>query len=181
MLSNLTQKLESLSHLATIVIAILLGVIVTQNSFLARSVKLPEPSPLPQLRAGTKLSLPDVDWGKNDRTLLITLSQGCRYCSASAPFYQRIAQEAPGRRSVGLVALLPQPVGDARNYLNGLGVNVADVRQVALDSLGVVGTPTLILVNKQGVVINSWRGQLPPFKEEEVLNQLKCGTARQCG
>lgn len=186
MFDKLSKKVEFLAHLATIAIAILLGIAVTQQFFArtpvaTNAMRYPEPPTSAQVRAGVKLSVPDVDWGKNDRTLLLTLSKGCHYCSASAPFYRRLAQETAGRKDVGLVALLPQAVEDGRGYLSGLGVEVPDVRQASLDSLGVVGTPTLILVNKQGVVIDSWRGQLPPFKEEEVLNQLKCGTAQQCG
>jgi thioredoxin-related protein len=186
-LNNLTKKIETLSHVATIIIAALLGVIVFQNAYRLQPPRTTAPPPLAQLpqpssqlRAGAKLPLSDIDWGKNDRTLLLSLSQGCHFCSASAPFYQRLTQEVSGKKNIGLVALLPQPVNVARDYLNGLGVNVGDVRQVAFDSLGVVGTPTLILVDKQGVVINAWRGQLPSFKEEEVLNQVKCGTTQQC-
>ena len=186
MFDKLTKKVEFLAHLATIAIAILLGIAVTQQYFArtpaaTNGMRYPEPSQYAQVRAGAKLSVADVDWGKNDRTLLLTLSQGCHYCSASAPFYRRLTQETAGRKDVGLVAVLPQPVEDGRSYLSGLGVEVADVRQAPLDSLGVVGTPTLILVNKQGVVIDSWRGQLPPFKEEEVLNQLRCGKTQPCG
>lgn len=186
MFDKLTKTVHLLAHLATIAIAILLGVAVSQHYFVRAPVatvpaRLPNPSPYPQVQAGAKLSVPDVDWGKNDRTLLLTLSQGCHFCTASAPFYQRIAQQLSEQKNVGLVALLPQPVEAAKTYLSGLGVNVPEVRQVPLDSLGVAGTPTLILVNKEGVVIDSWRGQLPPSKEDEVLNQLKCGAGQQCG
>jgi len=186
MFDKLTKSIQLLAQLATIAIAILLGVAVTQHYFVRPPVattpmRYPDQAPYQQVRAGTKLSVPDVDWGKNDRTLLLSLSQGCHYCSASAPFYQRISQQLSEQKNVGLVAVLPQPVEAAKTYLSGLGVNVPEVRQASLDSLGVVGTPTLILVNKQGVVIDAWRGQLPPSKEEEILNQLKCGTGEQCG
>jgi hypothetical protein len=42
-----------------------------------------------------------------------------------------------------------------------------------------MATPTFVLVNKEGIVINTWRGQLPPAKEVEVLEQLKGTTDRQ--
>jgi hypothetical protein len=136
--------------------------------------------PPEQLHVGAKLPITGIEWAKNERTLLIALSQGCHFCSASAPFYQRLTKEMSGRKNIGIVAVLPQAVNDARNYLSKLGVSVADIRQVSLDDLGVIGTPTLILVNKEGFVTNSWRGQLPANREDEVLTQLKCGTDRQC-
>jgi hypothetical protein len=177
-----------LANVATIAIAILLGVAVAQLHSLAKPTKpagqttvaAAQPIPFEPLHAGTKMPIAGVDWGKNERTLLMALSQGCRYCSASAPFYQRLTKEMAGRKNIGVLAVFPQPVNDARNYLSKLGVSVADIRQVSFDDLGVLGTPTLILVDKAGFVTNAWRGQLPANKEDEVLSLLKCGADRQC-
>ena len=180
MLNNLANKVQLLAHLATILIAILLGIAITQQYFLAKQARYPEPAPFAPLHAGARLPVPGIDWTKNERTLLIALSRGCHFCSASAPFYKRLTQELSGQKEVGLVAAFPQPVDDARSYLSNLGVSIADVRQLRLDSLGVLGTPTLILVNREGVVINAWRGQLPSAKEDEVFSQLKCRTGQQC-
>jgi thioredoxin-related protein len=71
-----------------------------------------------------------------------------------------------------LIAVLPQPVEDGRNYLNKLGVSVDEVRQLPLDKIGVQGTPTIILVDDSGVVRNSWIGFLPPDAELSVLKAL---------
>jgi thioredoxin-related protein len=38
--------------------------------------------------------------------------------------------------------------------------------------LGVQGTPTLILVNQDGKVEQSWAGKLPPEQETEVLKRI---------
>jgi hypothetical protein len=185
MLDELTKKVQLLANLATIAIAILLCFAVTRRSFLPAPAPPPQyaapaPPTTAQIHAGEKVALPGIDWTKNDRTLLMALSQGCHFCTASAPFYQRLTQALAGQKNVGVVALLPQPVDNARSYLTSLGVSIADVRQVSFDTLGVVGTPTLILVNREGVVIDAWRGQLPAYKEEEVLNRLKCDATRPC-
>jgi hypothetical protein len=185
-LNNLLKKVDLMANLATIAIAILLGIAIFQHYSQAKVTSNAEPpksaeaKTIEPVRAGEKLPVPGIEWAKNERTLLLALSQGCRYCSASAPFYKRLAKEISGQKNIGVVAVFPQSVTDARTYLNGLGIAFADVRQVPLDSLGVLGTPTLILVNKEGVVTNAWRGQLPSNKEDEVLSQLKCGTERQC-
>jgi hypothetical protein len=185
-LNNLTTKVALLANVATIAIAILLGVAVAQLRSLAKPTKsaqqttAAQPIPFEPLQPGTKMPIAGVDWARNERTLLMALSQGCRYCSASAPFYQRLTKEMAGRKNIGVLAVFPQPVNDARNYLSKLGVSVADIRQVSFDDLGVLGTPTLILVDKAGFVTNAWRGQLPANKEDEVLSLLKCGADRQC-
>lgn len=179
-LNNLTNKVQLLAHLATILIAILLGIAVTQQYFLPKQMRYPEPAPFVPLQPGAKLSVTGIDWARNDRTLLMALSRGCHFCSVSAPFYKRLTQEFSAGKDVALVAAFPQPVDEARSYLSTLGVSIADVKQMRLDVLGVVGTPTLILVNREGVVINAWRGQLSSDKEAEVFSQLKCRTGQQC-
>jgi thioredoxin-related protein len=48
-----------------------------------------------------------------------------------------------------------------------------DVKQLPLEVIGVRGTPTLLLIDKQGAVKESWVGKLPPDKETEVLNHFQ--------
>jgi hypothetical protein len=122
---------------------------------------------------GTSLrgSLPDVDWGKNGRTLILAISTRCHFCAESAPFFKRVEKERP--RDVKLVALLPQPVEEARRYLDGEGVHVDEVRQASPQSIGVAGTPTLLLVDARGKVSNVWRGKLQPDDEEKVIATLR--------
>jgi hypothetical protein len=117
-----------------------------------------------------KLSISGVDWAKNGQTLVLAISSTCHYCSESAPFYQRLARE---RGDIRMLAVLPQPVEEGRRYLEKLGVEVDDVKQASLASMGVSGTPTLILVNKDGAVENSWVGKLPTVQETEVLGSLQ--------
>ena len=100
------------------------------------------------------------------------LSSDCRYCTESAPFYQRLTRETAGRADVHLIALFPQEVEEGRKYLTNLGVSIDEIRQAAPGSTGAGGTPTLILVDAQGVVKNSWVGKLSAPEESEVLNQL---------
>lgn len=127
---------------------------------------------VPYIQSGTKLSLAGIDWGKTPQTLLLVVSATCHYCSESAPFYKRLEREH-GRTQ--LVAVLPQPLADGKKYLDSLSVRVDEVKQAALNSLGVRGTPTLILVDSNGVVVNSWIGKLDSKAEMEVVNSLEQG------
>ena len=72
-----------------------------------------------------------------------------------------------------LVALVPQAAEEGQTYLRRLGVDVDDVRQVSLGSMGLSGTPTLILVDGDGVVSDVWVGALTTDKESEVISQLR--------
>ena len=170
-MSTWHKRVELLANIAIIVVAILLGVVLIRRYVLPVS---PQPDAVEsmQIKPGTKLSLPDVDWGRSERTLLLVLSTDCRFCTESAPFYQRLTQEQAKRGSLSLIAVLPQGEGEARKYLSDLGVRVDEIRRATPKDISVKGTPTLILVDRAGSVVESWVGKLPPEKEAEVLSRL---------
>lgn len=169
--SGLARRLEVAANVAIIAVAALICFVLVKSYILGGS-QPPPPQPQRQQKPaiGSKAAVPDVDWGRNGRTLVLVLQKGCGYCNDSAPFYQRLAREAGGVR---LVAALPNNVEEGRQYLSELAVPVEDVRQASPQALGAPGTPTLLLVDGSGVVTDSWVGRLPPDKENEVLARLK--------
>ncbi len=170
MTGTLTRKLEIAANVAIIAVAVLIcGVLVKTYLWGGNSPPVPPQASL----VGARVAVPEVDWRGNGRTLVLVLQKGCRFCEESAPFYQRLAREVAGGPPVRLVAVLPQQVEESRQYLRDLGVPVEEVRQVHFKDLGVRGTPSLLLVNGEGVVTGSWFGRLPPDKEAEVLSRLK--------
>jgi hypothetical protein len=171
-MSGLIKRIELIANLAIIVVAILLGVVLVGNYMLPR-FRAPQQAAGSSIAPGTKLSLPGVDWKANGRTVVLALSTGCHFCTESAPFYQRVAQVRAKAGNIRLVAVFPEPVSEGQRYLSSLGVTVDEVRQAQLDSIGVIGTPTLIMTDGEGAVANSWRGKLPSEKESEVLARLR--------
>jgi len=119
------------------------------------------------------VTVPGVSWEEGDQTIVLALSDHCKYCTESAPFYQKLTRELAERKNVRLVAVFPQEASAGQKYLAGLGVPITEVRQASLDSVGVRGTPTLLIVDKSGAVKQSWVGRLSPEREAEVLNRIK--------
>ncbi len=79
---NSSNKLEALSDVATITVALLLSIVLVKEFLIPR----PKPSSHPALShvsKGTNLknSLLDVDWAKNGRTLVLAISTNCHFCS----------------------------------------------------------------------------------------------------
>jgi thioredoxin-related protein len=170
MAKSITQRLEFFTNLAIIVAAVLLSVVLIKIYLLPNHSKDgPRDWRVP---AGVKVSLPGVDWSNNKQTLLLVLQKGCHFCTESAPFYQRLVRETAGRGSIHLIAVLPKASDESKKYLDDLGVAIEEVKQAELDSIGVHGTPTLILVNDQGVVMTSWVGKLSADGEADVLRRL---------
>jgi hypothetical protein len=122
---------------------------------------------------GSTLSLPGIDWGRNKQTLLLVLRDGCHFCNDSAGFYQRLVEGSRAPGNTRFVAVLPGTVDDSRKYLERIGVPITEVRQEVLGALGVRGTPTLLLINDEGVVTRSWGGRLPADKEGEVIRATR--------
>jgi redoxin len=170
-MGNLHKRVEFASNLGIIVVALLLGGVLV-NRYLLPASSTPETIEDPRIKPGTKLSLSGLDWEKGDKTLLMVLSTSCRFCTESAPFYQRLMQQKAGRADVRLVAVLPQSVGEAQQYLSTHGISVDEIRQAAPGAAYARATPTLIIVDRTGSVIESWVGKLPAEKEAEVLSRF---------
>ncbi len=164
------KKIELLANVSIIAVVLLLGAVVVRQ-YLTGGGQQQSRSAAFLIQPGSKIDLPGVDWSKSSRTLLLALQKGCHFCTDSAPFYRRLAPVA-SEKNVRLVAVLPQEQSEARQYLADLGVTINDVRQASLDSLSVRGTPTLILVDEKGLVIDSWVGKLPGDGEAKVLNRI---------
>jgi thioredoxin-related protein len=166
--SQLYKKIELLANIAIILVAVLIIVLVVK-----KYITPDHQEAVAGIPVGNKVSMPDVDWAKNGRTLLLVLQKDCHFCTESAPFYQRLVRETAEQRNVRLIAALPNTVDESKQYLSNLGVSIDEVKQASLNSIGVEGTPTLILVDGTGKIEASWVGQLPPDKEAEVLKRLQ--------
>ncbi|MFL6415282.1 MAG: hypothetical protein ACJ74Y_06380, partial [Bryobacteraceae bacterium] len=96
-------------------------------------------------------------------------------CAASAPFYRKLVQAGAHSRKVHFVAVLPQDVAASKAYLASLGLMISDVRQAKLQDVKTPYTPTLLMLDDQGIVKSIWIGQLPTAKEEDVLQTTGLG------
>lgn len=168
-MNNLQKKLEVFANVAIILAAILLCALITQKLFFSNSS---EPTQAAAAVTGTKLSIPNYEWSQHSKTVLLVLQRGCRFCTESAPFYQRLIQETQNRNAK-IIAVFSQNNEEAQKYLEQLGLGNVEVRQSTLDSLQVKGTPTLFITDNEGKVLNSWVGKLSSDKEIEVISHLQ--------
>lgn len=172
-----SKKLELLVNVAIIIVAMLLGAVLARPLYLLPIPNQPGGVQSTLIKPGTKLSMSGLDWNEGDQTLLMVLSTNCHFCTESSPFYQRLVQQKGGRGDVRLVAVLPQSIIEAQKYLSAHGISVDEVRQSVPGALYANATPTLILVDRTGSVVESWAGKLPPQKELEVLDRFLRNTA----
>jgi len=178
---KLAQKIEVLANVATIAAILFLAALFIRGPFRVSSARGNGRHPGNEVHAGSSLPLSGVDWSKNGKTLLLVLNEGCHFCSESTPFYRHLSEVLASRTDVKLLAVLPQPAESAKGYLESIGVTVGEFRQASLDSLGVQGTPTLILADSKGVATEVWLGKLNEKRESEVFDRLACADCEKGG
>jgi len=91
--------------------------------------------------------------------VVIALSINCGFCQASAPFYQKLTafkNSFPAR--VRLAIVMTEPKEEAEAYLKKHGIAADAVFSMPLSQIGVNGTPTLFLLDKENKLIQSWSG-----------------------
>ena len=164
------QKVEFASNILIIVVSLILGVILVQKYFLAPSKTLSRPNQIEPV-IGSKVNLRDMAWSPQSKTLILAMQTGCHFCNESMPFYKRLI-EATKDKNIKLVAVFPTSVEDSTAHLDSLGIKNLEVKQMPLTNIQVRGTPTLILTNSDGEILNFWVGKLPPEKEAEVIDKL---------
>ncbi|MET0622153.1 MAG: hypothetical protein ABW250_04140 [Pyrinomonadaceae bacterium] len=173
MTGKLTRGIETSANVAIILAATVLCTVLVKSYVIPASVPNAAGESAEarrEVKRGDKVAVSGVDWQEGQKTLLLVLSTTCHFCTESSPFYQRIVKE---RGDTRLVALVPQAEEEGQAYLRSLGVSIDEVKHITFKGMGLTGTPTLLLVNGDGVVSDVWVGALPPNKEEEVIGRLR--------
>jgi thiol-disulfide isomerase/thioredoxin len=123
-------------------------------------------------------SVRGVDNASADRTLVLFVSTHCGYCEKSVPFYKelsaRLSEGAAGRKR-RLVAVFPQDAGEVSQYKAAKGLEIEAVAGAVLGELGVSGTPTMLLVSREGVVLRAWMGAPPQETQRAITAAFLAG------
>jgi hypothetical protein len=159
------KVLDWVLNVLTVVVALFLV------GMAARHYLAPNQDLNPALRHGALVSLSGINWAEQGRTLVIAMQVGCHWCEESADFYRDILA-SNSKNTFHAVAVLPQSALESKVFLDSLGVHFSDLRQAEIRTLGVSGTPTLILVDRTGHVESSWVGKLLSEQENAVFKEL---------
>ena len=128
------------------------------------------PASLPRIAKGEQLNVPGVDWEQNKKSLVFFLLKDCKYCKSSAPFYRQLIEDA-SKRNVKWLAILPSSVEEGSRYVHSLELPIENVQTGSLSSYKIPGTPSVLFVDKQGIVKSVWIGG-DPGREKEMRDEL---------
>ena len=165
--NNLRADIELGAQIVIAVAVVVAAGVLVKRTVLPRQVN---PSSFPRISAGERLSVPNVDWERNKKSLVFFLKKDCVYCTSSAPFYRQLIEDA-SKRNVTSLAILPNSVDEARKYLQYLELPIENVQTGPLSSYKISGTPTVLFVDSQGIVRSAWFGAQPE-REKEMRDKL---------
>jgi thioredoxin-related protein len=168
-MSKLSHKAELAANILIIVAAALLIGVIVEKYFFSKPAINQQARVQPVI--GSHMNLLDENRANQSKTLILALQTGCHFCNESAPFYKRLI-EAVKDKNVKLIAVFPTSIEESKAHLNELGLTNLEVRRSPLENIQVSGTPTLILTNETGEIMDFWLGKLTPDKEAEVINKL---------
>jgi hypothetical protein len=142
----------------------------SQSVLSATAPELPASSVGPY-QAGDRLpEIQGIDFSRAPTTLVMVLRESCPYCTASMDFYKRLAESSRRGRLVVLSSDAPEVMAA---YLEQHGFEPDQTLSTA-GPLRIDGTPTLLLVDRDRVIRQSWSGLIErPSQERDVLNALR--------
>lgn len=165
-------SLDRIGQVAFIAMCLVVSAVGIQRLFASPPQGTPERRA--PLEAGSSVSLhPALKSDRARGSLVLALSTECRFCTASMPFYAKLAGlEAVRDGRIHLAAMSLQPEEQMRAYLAAHRVPIDALVLFRDSGLAVKGTPTLVLLDRNAVVVNSWAGQLRPDEEDALIRDV---------
>jgi peroxiredoxin len=167
---DLRRNIETVTQVVIAVAVIIVGGAVVKRYFFhpptARALALEQA----QLLKGTRMTLPNVNWEKNRKSLVFFLRKDCTYCKTAAPFYRELIDEA-AKRDVKTLSILPDSLDEGKKYVQSLDLPIEDVQMGSLSSYKIPATPSVLFVDHQGMIRGVWVGA-NPAQEKEMRTEL---------
>jgi hypothetical protein len=104
-------------------------------------------------------------------TVALVVQSSCRFCADSMPFYRRLAK-LRSAGNVQLVAVSMEPADTLKDYVKKNEVDVDRVGHLTGLEIPTTGTPTLVVIGRDGTVRGSWLGRLSSSQESDVLRMI---------
>lgn len=168
--TKLKSYLEVTTNVAVLLVALAILVTLAWNYFGRR--------PAPLLQAGfqkgqTFAQVPGIRYDSSPQTLFIAMNTHCHYCAESLPFYKQLADaQRTSSRATHVVVLFPNQETEVMQYVQQNGLDLETIASVDFSALNISGTPTLILLDDDGRVLDFWVGKLPQEQEQQVVKAV---------
>jgi len=160
------DKLEISTNILIILVVWLIGGTYLKSHFGRQEGDLP---------IGETISAPPgYDWHSSAPTLVIAVRDGCVYCERSYPLYRRLQSlEHDNQLKAHLLMVTSDEPTRAAALLSSQGITSQAITNMPLSNIKVSATPTLLLVDANGRLLQSWVGELGASKSDALIAQLR--------
>jgi hypothetical protein len=154
-----------LDSIATVAMILASGVLI----WVALSQRRPSIPPTGYAQGDVFGSVEGLDFREVPSTAILFLQSTCKFCTDSMPFYRRLS-EIPRRGR--LVVMGTESRERLEAYLAAHQFKPDRVIVVTPQATKVRGTPTILVVDTNGVVVEAWGGQLDSARELAVFRKI---------
>ena len=169
------SALDTVANIAIILVCAIAAFVLIRNQFFPAPAQRPPGSP-PQVEKGERFDqLKAVVPAGTNRALVVAASPTCHFCNDSMPFYKKIIDQRNQKGSpVKFIAAVPaeQAKAEEAQKFASAGAQPDSMVQIDFSSIKVPGTPTVLLVDNNGKVLDVWVGMLDEDRQEDVLEVL---------
>lgn len=114
--------------------------------------------------------LPGVDYSSSPKTLLIAMDSTCSSCSENIPFYKQLAEKQRDPiNSTRVFAIFQHTDEQAKQYMLQNHLNLNSVSGVDFKALNLPVIPAVILISRDGEILDFWLGRPSKETEEQIL------------
>lgn len=163
------SALNALSNIAVIVASIAVVAAVLLDFRTAHRAAEQREGGISSLRVGVQApKVPGVNYSAADRTLLLFLSAHCKFCAQAAPFYRDLAETSKAGKG-RVVAVFAEAAADVDEFEVREGLRIEAVSGFPFRNFAISGTPTAVLLSREGRVLRSWLGA----PNEQMQGQIR--------
>jgi len=154
------------AHILLIVVCIAALAALVRQQFFPQSSR---PS-YPEL-TGKRIVIPGMDVPMSPGlAVVVAVRSDCKFCGDSLAFYREIEnRRRASKNPIGFFFVSPEPTEKTVAFVRKTGVSADRVISVDFKNLGIALTPTLAIVDSDGLVKKAYYGKLTDKKETDLL------------
>jgi len=173
-------KTQRYMTIATNIAVLLASIVIIYTCAWSYFVKRSKSQLTPGLHKGQVLApLPSYDYGSATQYLLIAMNPNCSYCNEGMPFYRELTRlPQPPDHPTRIMASFQIPLEEANQYIKQQQFDINTVAAVDFRSINVSATPSIILIDSNGKIMDFWIGQLSEDAKQQVIKAITMPPAK---
>lgn len=170
--ARVRRRLEVITNLAVLLVCLMALVALLRVGATARlSSSRRQPSQLSVLEQGQVFHAASALHITGRPALIVALNTNCHFCAESLPFYRQLKEEPRDATAPPVIMIFPNSRSEVKAFLRGLDSDPLSVfAEQDFAGFGISGTPTVVLLNANGVIRRVWTGKLSADEEQEIMN-----------